>query len=224
MMARRLPLLCLLAGLVAAQVHADTPTEGDRLMQASRAEAERLTRDAADPFQPLIGTEAVVPKVDELAKRYELTKAKLKPAYLAAYQPGAAHAVLQKLGCKVLAATPLGAPVPGQGLNMEAIAYRCADGAEGSVTISRNAPPDVRVGLDMSSVTGRIDNRPAVLRYFRAQQSKRLVILQTWMASPDTLVSLTQALPPSHTEIRRGSAWADARKMAEALDRAYAPH
>lgn len=216
--------LLLISSLLTGIAHADKPTEGERRYLESRKEAARLTREASNPDRPLVATDTIIPDVDDLARRYKLTQAKLKPEYLAAYKPGPAHEVLHRLGCEVLGATPLGAPIQGRELHMEALAYRCADGAQGSVTTARNAPPDVHVSLDTESVTGDVSSRPAVVRYFRAQGSGRLVIVQSWMAGPNYLLTLEQALPPAitHTAVRTGSAWAKAREMAQTLDQAYA--
>lgn len=223
MTTHRLMIFTLLAAaLLAGPAHAQQ-TEGERRLLESRKESQRLTRDAADPVKPLVATDSIVPDVDDLAERFARTKAKLKPDYLAAYRPGPAHEVLSRLGCKVLGATPLGARMPSGELHMETLVFRCADGAQGRLTVSRDAPPDIHVELDDTAVTGRIANRPAVVRYFRAEKSRRLVIVQSWMAGPDHLLNLEYVLPAAPLDPRNRTIWAKGREMALALDQAYAP-
>jgi hypothetical protein len=215
-----LPLLAavLLANPVSAQ-----QTEGEQLLLKNRNESLRLARDASNPARPLVATDTIVPDVDDLADRFKRTQAKIKPELLAAYRPGPAHETLRSLGCNVLGATPMGAVVQGKELHMETLVYRCADGSQGRLTVSRNAPPDVQVGIDIAVAMSRIAGQPAVVRYFRADKSRRLVIIQSWMAGKDYLVNLEHALPTAKTDVEAGVTWAKPNEIALALDKAYAP-
>ncbi len=222
MTAHRFSLFTLLvAALFAAPVHAQQQTEGERLLLERRKESLRLTRDAANPAKPLVATEAVIPDVEDLASRFKRTQAKLKPETLAAYKPGPAHDTLRGLGCNVLGSTPMGALTTDNELHMETLVFRCADGAQGRLTTARNVPPDIHVELDLMAVTGTVADHKAVIRYFSTDKSKRLVILQSWMSASDHLMNLEYALPPSTTDVKAGEAWAKAREVAVALDKAY---
>ncbi len=234
----RIALLVLLATLFSAHVRASGPmqapteaqattqtnaqTEGERRFMENKEQALRLLRDASDPQRPLTAAETIIPDVDDLAQRFKRTKAKLKPEYLAAYRPGPAHEVLRAQGCEVLEATPMGTPIDGKELHIEYIAFRCSSGDQGTLTVSRNAPPEVKVSLDGELITDKVAGSPAIVRYFRAQQSRRLAITQSWMAGPNYLLTLQQALPVITGNTQRGMAWSKARYLAEALHQAYA--